>query len=151
MHIIKTYKLLGENHYFKDDQETIISLKFSSNSVLVFNYDLRHEVNLNEILIQYSFEVEGEFYTIDNKKFNTSYNNKKLTNLNTSLTYKMKLTNNTMSKFGYNIYISTSNILNLIFIIVVMDIKCIINHFIINALNRVLIYLINQGNIENFI
>ena len=35
--------------------------------------------------------------------------------------------------------------LNLIFIIVPMDIKCIINHFVIYVLNHVLIAL-NQGN-----
>ena len=144
------YKLLGRNYYLEDDQETI-PLYFSSNSVLWVDYDSRHKVNLNELLIQYSYEGDGEFYTINNKKLDSSgvigedIYFKKLTNLNTSLLYKIKLTAQTISKFGKHKNTSTS--MNLIFIIVPMDIKCTINLFVINVLNHVLIVL-NQETIH---
>ena len=65
------YKLNGADYYLGDKQENM-PLKFSSNSILFVNYDSRHKVNLDELLIQYSFEGEGEFYTNDNKKLNSS-------------------------------------------------------------------------------
>ena len=142
LHNKNYYKLIGRNYYLEDDQETI-PLYFSSNSVLWVDYDSRHKVNLNELLIQYSYEGDGEFYTINNKKLDSSgvigedIYFKKLTNLNTSLLYKIKLTAQTISKFGKHKNTSTS--MNLIFIIVPMDIKCTINLFVINVLNHVLI------------
>ena len=89
-------------------------LNFSSNSVLVVKMDSRHKVNLDELLIEYSYEGEGEFYTINYKKLNNSGKIgediyfKKL-NLNTCLIYEMKLRAHTISKFGKNKGTITSN------------------------------------------
>ena len=108
------YKLLGKIFYLEDKQETLF-LNFSSNSVLVVKMDSRHKVNLDELLIEYSYEGDGEFYTINDKKLNNSGKIgediyfKKLSNLNTSLIYKMKLTAHTISKFGKNKGTITSN------------------------------------------
>ena len=71
LHNKNYYKLIGRNYYLEDDQE-ILPLKFSSNSRLIVNYEKRHKVNLNELLIQYSFNGDGEFYTNNNKKLNNS-------------------------------------------------------------------------------
>ena len=110
------YKLLGNNYYLEDDRETM-PLYFSSNSVLVVNFpDSRYKVNLDELLIQYSYEGDGEFYTMKNKKLNNSgvigedIYFKKLTNLNTSVIYNITLTAQTIAKFGKNKTTSTSNI-----------------------------------------
>ena len=89
-------------------------LNFSSNSVLVVKMDSRHKVNLDELLIEYSYEGEGEFYTINYKKLNNSGKIRediyfKKLNLNTSLIYEMKLTAHTISKFGKNKGTITSN------------------------------------------
>ena len=120
LHNKNYYKLIGRNYYLEDNQE-ILPLKFSSNSVLIVNYDKRHKVNLNELLIQYSFNGDGEFYTNNNKKLNNSGKIgediyfKKLTNLTKNSIYKMKLTAQTICKFGIDKYNSTSNIAEFIF------------------------------------
>ena len=65
------YELLGTTYYLDDNQE-IMPLTFSSDKVLKVKYDSRHKVNLDELLIKYSTEDEGEFYTYNNKKLNNS-------------------------------------------------------------------------------
>ena len=114
------YQLLGDIYYLEDNQE-IMSLKFSSDSVLKVKDDQRHKVNLNELLIQYSFEGEGEFFTYDNKKLNNSGTIaediyfKKDINLTDGNLHRMILTVNTIAKFGLNKYNSTSNSTEFIF------------------------------------
>ena len=114
------YKLNGADYYLGDKQENM-PLKFSSNSILFVNYDSRHKVNLDELLIQYSFEGEGEFYTNDNKKLNSSgyigediYFKKSL-NLSDDSVHQMNLTVHTVSKFGANKYSSTSDTVDFFF------------------------------------
>ena len=114
------YKFIGAHYYLEDDQEKL-SLKFSSNSVLFVNYDSRHNVNLDELLIKYSFQGEGEFYTNDNKKLDSSgyigediYFKKSL-NLFDDTVHQMKLTVHTVSKFGCEKYSSTSNTVDFYF------------------------------------
>ena len=114
------YKFNGDHYYLEDDQENM-PLKFSSNSVLFVNYDSRHKVNLDELLIKYSFQGEGEFYTNDNKKLNSSgyigediYFKKSL-NLSDSSIHQMNLTVQTVSKFGCEKYNSTSDIAEFFF------------------------------------
>jgi len=63
------YELLGTTYFLEDNQE-IMPLTFSSDKVLKVKYDSRHKVNLDELLIKYSTEDEGEFYTYNNKKLN---------------------------------------------------------------------------------
>ena len=107
------YKFNGAHYYLENDQENM-PLKFSSNSVLFVNYDSRHKVNLDELLIQYSFQGDGEFYTNDNKKLESSgyigediYFKKSL-NLFDDSVHQIKLTVHTVSKFGCEKYTSTS-------------------------------------------
>ena len=125
------YKFNGADYYLEDDQENM-PLKFSSNSVLFVNFDSRHKVNLDELLIQYSFQGEGEFYTNDNKKLdNSGYIGediyfKKSLNLSDGSVHQMKLTVHTVSKFGSEKYSSTSDTVDFFFIIAQMDTKCII-------------------------
>jgi len=114
------YQLLGTEYYLEDIQE-IMPLKFSSVSVLKVKDNSRHKVHLNELLIQYSFEGDGEFFTYDNKKLNNSGTIaediyfKKDINLTDGKPHRMKLKVNTIAKFGPDKYSSTSNSAEFIF------------------------------------
>ena len=115
------YQFLGDNYYLGDTQE-IMHLKFSSDSILKVKDYPRHKVNLNELLIQYSFEGEGEFfYTYNNTKLNNSGTIgediyfKKDMNLTDGNPHRMILTVNTIAKFGLDRKNSTSNTAEFIF------------------------------------
>ena len=106
------YKLIGRNYYFEDDQE-IISLNFSSNSILKVNYDSRYKIKFKWTIDSIFIWWWGGIYIITNKKLNNSGKIgeniyfKKLTNLTINRIYKMKA--QTISKCGINKYTSTSN------------------------------------------
>ena len=114
------YELIGTQFYLEDNQE-IMPLKFSSDTVLKVVADSRHKVNLDELLIKYSIKGEGEFYTIKNKKLNNSGTIgedvyfKKPIDITGNQLHSTKLEVSTIAKFGYDKYNSTSNNAEFIF------------------------------------
>ena len=108
------YELIETKYYLEDNQE-IMPLNFSSDKVLKVKNDSRHKVNLDELLIEYSFYGEGEFYTYDNKKIDESgiigedIYFKKPINLEDNELHEMVLYAKTIAKFGSDKYSSTSN------------------------------------------
>ena len=114
------YELLGTTYYLEDNQE-IMPLTFSSDKVLKVKYDSRHKVNLDELLIKYSTEDEGEFYTYNNEKLNNSGTIgediyfKKPKDIKGNHLHSTKLKVSTIAKFGSNKYKTTSNNAEFIF------------------------------------
>jgi len=101
------YKLFGSDFYlseFQDNQE----IKFSSDNILISNYDPKHIVNLNELSIKYSIEGLGEFITINGETLSSSgvigsdIIFIKPKNIEGNETFHTKFTAQTISKFGYN-------------------------------------------------
>ena len=65
------YKLIGNDFYLSENDERVY-IKFSSDSVLIVNYNKRIKVNLDELSIKYSYEGNGDFYTINGQKLEKS-------------------------------------------------------------------------------
>ena len=70
--VLNNYYQINGKDYYLSENETKQEIKFSSNSILKSSYYPEHKVILDELLIKYSFEGNGEFRTLNDEHLDKS-------------------------------------------------------------------------------
>ena len=104
--VLNNYYQINGRDYYLSENETKQEIKFSSNSILKSSYYPEYKVILDELLIKYSFEGNGEFRTINDEHLDKSGEIGsdiifiKPNNITGDKMLITKLTVQTISKFG---------------------------------------------------